>query len=69
MSGPFGGRLGWGQQPALLLVDVVNAYLVPGSPLDLGAAGAPVVRAGRSAARTTDRQVSRPAPGRQPTWC
>ena len=45
MSGPFGERLGWGQRPALLLVDVVNAYLVPGSPLDLGAAGAPAVRA------------------------
>lgn len=45
MSGPFGGRLGWGQRPALLLVDVVNAYLVPGSPLDLGAPGPPVVQA------------------------
>lgn len=40
MSEPFGGRLGWGRTPALLLVDVVTAYLTPGSPLDLGERGA-----------------------------
>jgi len=45
VSESFGGRLGWGQRPALLLVDVVNAYLVPSSPLHLGAPGPPVVRA------------------------
>ena len=39
MSGPFGGRLGWGQRPALVLVDVVHAYLAPGSPFDLGGRG------------------------------
>jgi maleamate amidohydrolase len=45
VSAPFGARLGWGRAPALLLVDVVNAYLERGSPLDLGATGAPVVAA------------------------
>ncbi len=40
MSEPFGGRLGWGRTPALLLVDVVTAYLTPGSPLNLGERGA-----------------------------
>lgn len=29
----FGGSLAFGQRPALLLVDVVIAYLTPGSPL------------------------------------
>ncbi|MBA2934832.1 isochorismatase family protein [Sphingomonas sp. CGMCC 1.13654] len=29
----FGGELGFGKRPALLLVDVVMAYLTPGSPL------------------------------------
>jgi maleamate amidohydrolase len=45
VSGPFGARLGWGRAPALLLVDVVYAYVPPGSPLDLGATGPPVVAA------------------------
>ncbi|MEO6881472.1 MAG: isochorismatase family protein [Mycobacteriaceae bacterium] len=40
MSEPFGARLGWGSRPALLLVDVVAAYLHAGSPLDLGERGA-----------------------------
>ena len=31
--GVFDGRLAFGQRPALLLVDVVMAYLTPGSPL------------------------------------
>lgn len=39
MSTPFGDRLGWGTRPALLLVDVVRAYLAPGSPFDLGGRG------------------------------
>lgn len=39
MSEPFGGRLGWGRTPALLLIDVVAAYLTVGSPLDLGERG------------------------------
>lgn len=43
MSTPFGGRLGWGERPALLLVDVVAAYLTPGSPFDLGERGAPAL--------------------------
>ncbi|HEY2286467.1 MAG TPA: isochorismatase family protein [Streptosporangiaceae bacterium] len=34
--GPFGGSLGWGQRPALLLIDMMRAYFTPGSPFDLG---------------------------------
>lgn len=45
MSDPFGGRLGWGRTPALLLVDVVAAYLTPGSALDLGERGAHALQA------------------------
>ncbi|KAK4549556.1 hypothetical protein LTR36_006553 [Oleoguttula mirabilis] len=30
----FGGRMGWGSRPALLLIDVCTAYWTPGSPLD-----------------------------------
>lgn len=36
----FGGRLGWGAKPALLLVDLMRAYFTPGSPLDLGSTSA-----------------------------
>ena len=32
----FGGSLGWGQRPALLLIDMMRAYFTPGSPFDLG---------------------------------
>jgi maleamate amidohydrolase len=32
-AGAFGGSLGFGERPALLIVDVVVAYLTPGSPL------------------------------------
>jgi len=32
-AGAFDGALGFGQRPALLIVDVVVAYLTPGSPL------------------------------------
>lgn len=32
----FSGVLGWGERPALLLVDMVLAYFTPGSPLALG---------------------------------
>jgi len=43
-SGPeqpaFGGRLGWGDRPALLLVDLMRAYFTAGSPLDLGSKAA-----------------------------
>lgn len=31
----FGASLGWGQRPALLLVDMMRAYFTPGSPLCL----------------------------------
>ena len=30
---PFGGRLGWGHRPALVVVDVCRAYVEPASPL------------------------------------
>ncbi|CAK3997021.1 Maleamate amidohydrolase [Lecanosticta acicola] len=30
----FSNRIGWGANPALLLVDVCKAYFTPGSPLD-----------------------------------
>lgn len=40
---PFGTRVGWGERPALLLVDVVAAYATPGSPLDLGERAAPAL--------------------------
>lgn len=32
----FGNRLGFGEAPALLIVDMINAYLVPGAPLYAG---------------------------------
>ena len=40
-GGPrFGGTLGWGRRPALLLIDMMRAYFTPGSPFDLGSAAA-----------------------------
>lgn len=41
--GVFDGRLGFGRKPALLVVDFINAYTTPGSPLF----AAPVVEAVR----------------------
>ena len=35
-SGAFDGRLAFGKHPALIVVDMVDAYLVPGSPLYAG---------------------------------
>lgn len=32
-QGVFGGRIGFGRKPALLIVDFINAYTTPGSPL------------------------------------
>ena len=32
----FGGSLGWGQRPGLLIIDMMNAYFTAGSPFDLG---------------------------------
>ena len=29
---PFGGRLGWGERPALVVIDLVRAYTEPGGP-------------------------------------
>lgn len=35
-KGAFDGRLAFGKRPALLVIDLVDAYLVPGSPLYAG---------------------------------
>ncbi len=35
-AGAFDGRLAFGQRPALIVVDLVDAYLLPGSPLYAG---------------------------------
>ena len=32
----WGGSMGWGQRPALILIDMMRAYFTPGSPFDLG---------------------------------
>jgi maleamate amidohydrolase len=37
---PFGGSLGWGERPALLLIDMMRAYFTAGSPFDLGSGAA-----------------------------
>lgn len=39
-SGAFHGRLGWGERPALLLIDLMRAYFTEGSPLRLPSMGA-----------------------------
>lgn len=53
--GGFGHGLAWGRRPALLVIDFVQAYLVPGSPLYAGveqtrADCEALLRAARSAA-------------------
>lgn len=35
MTEGFGGTLGWGRAPALLVVDMMRAYFTEGSPFDL----------------------------------
>jgi maleamate amidohydrolase len=40
MTSPFGGELGWGTRPALLVIDMMRAYFTPGSPFDLGSRAA-----------------------------
>lgn len=52
----FGGRLGWGQRPALLLVDLMRAYFTRGSPLDLGSE-AVVENAAKLAAAARDHGI------------
>lgn len=53
--GTFDGSLQWGQRPAVLVVDFINAYTTPGSPLyapdvvTAVRATAPVLQAARSA--------------------
>lgn len=47
MTAPaFGGRIGWGTRPALVLIDLMQAYFTPGSPLDLGSTDAVTVSSG-----------------------
>jgi len=51
----FGNRLGWGEHPALLIIDFVNAYLDPACPLYAGVeetriAAERLLRAARAAA-------------------
>ena len=40
MTTGFGGRLGWGRAPALLIIDMMRAYFTAGSPFDLGSRAA-----------------------------
>ncbi|GMN04266.1 isochorismatase family protein [Erythrobacter sp. MTPC3] len=51
-AGVFEGRIGFGQRPALILIDFVEAYFAPGSPLfaDVGSALAAAIEL-RAAAR------------------
>ncbi len=42
----FGGRIGWGERPALVLIDLMRAYFTAGSPLDLGSTTALETAAG-----------------------
>jgi maleamate amidohydrolase len=56
---PFTGRLGWGERPAVLVVDLVRAYTDPAGPFGLPDPG-PAVAAASSlvaAARTTGYPV------------
>jgi maleamate amidohydrolase len=55
----FGGGVGWGAKPALLIVDMCLAYLQPGSPLFLetGAAVRDAISPLAAAARATGAPV------------
>ena len=35
-SAGFGGELGWGRSPAVVVIDLARAYFTPGADLDLG---------------------------------
>ena len=64
----FGGSLGWGQRPALLLIDMMRAYFTPGSPFDLGSDAAvqgcaQLLAAARGAGRPVLHTVVRYRPG------
>lgn len=58
-SGAFDGRLSPGRSPALIVIDMVNAYLEPKSPLYLGPSG---MRALESAKRLCAAARRRGAP-------
>lgn len=55
----FGGGVGWGRKPALLIVDMCMAYLQPGSPLFLetGAAVRDAIQPVAAAARRVQAPV------------
>jgi maleamate amidohydrolase len=64
----FGGSLGWGQRPALLLIDMMRAYFAPGSPFDLGSDAAVtgcarLLAAAREGGRPVLHTVVRYGPG------
>ncbi len=56
----FGGSLGWGRRPALLLIDMMRAYFTPGSPFDLGSGAAALGCGQLLAASRAARQPLRP---------
>lgn len=63
MTGPhgaaFSGRVGWGQSPALLVIDLIRAYTEPGGPFELAEPGPAVAATGEllAAARAAGRPV------------
>lgn len=57
-AGAFDGHLPFGHRPALLVVDVVEAYVRPGSPLDAGTPGVvPCIARLRAAMQAAGRPV------------
>ncbi|MEO8889728.1 MAG: isochorismatase family protein [Jatrophihabitantaceae bacterium] len=68
MTAAFGGSLGWGQRPALVLIDMMRAYFTPSSPFDLGSRDAVdgcvrLLHAARTAGVPVLHTVVRYAPG------
>ena len=65
----FSGRLGWGERPAVLVIDLVRAYTEPGGPFELPDPGPAVaatqalVDAARTAGHPVVWTVVRYAPG------
>ena len=63
MSGPhgsaFSGRVGWGERPAVLVIDLVRAYTEPGGPFELPEPGPAVTAAQKlvAAGRTAGHPV------------
>src|SRR5437588_760330 len=64
----FGRRLGWGEHPAVVAIDLCQAYVTPGSPLYAGcepavAAASEVIAAARAAGVPVLHTRVRYAPG------